>query len=330
MKVSIIVAVYNIEKYVERCIKSIIAQTYADIEILLIDDGSTDSSGIICDCYAKRDYRVKVIHKENGGLSDARNTGLVNATGDYLCFVDGDDWIHKDIIRSLINIAKKNDADIVSCNYKIVDKYVKDIDYDDIKSIDYSDRKLHFYVNNLFSADQLEQPVWNKIYRKSLFDNIKFPTNQIYEDMYTNFLLLEKCRRFIKCNVIGYYYNQEGSSITRSGFSEKNLDLIKVCNQLLERVKLYNDIDLIVLCYALRAKSEVSLLIRLVGDVQGQNVKIRKCLIESLKKDKKYLKGNKKLKKEWAVAQIITLNWELFEFIVKIGYSKYKEYLVTK
>ena len=116
--VSVIVAVYNIEEYLPRCIDSILAQTYRNLEIILVDDGSTDSSGGICDDYAQKDRRIKVIHKKNGGLSDARNAGLDKVSGDYIGFVDGDDWIDEDMYRAMYEACEKEKAQIAACRYK--------------------------------------------------------------------------------------------------------------------------------------------------------------------------------------------------------------------
>ena len=116
--ISIIVPVYNVEKYLERCVKSIQNQTYSDLEIILVDDGSPDSSGALCDQYAKEDKRIKVIHKKNGGLSEARNYGIEAATGSYIMFIDSDDWIDLDMAEMLCKLSNKYDADIVECSWR--------------------------------------------------------------------------------------------------------------------------------------------------------------------------------------------------------------------
>lgn len=119
-KVSIIVPVYNVEKYVERCIESIIKQSYKNLEIILIDDGSKDNSGKICDEYAQKDNRIKVIHKKNGGLSDARNTGLNIADGEYICFIDSDDYIHKDLVKDNLEKLIQQKADMICFNRFVI------------------------------------------------------------------------------------------------------------------------------------------------------------------------------------------------------------------
>ena len=121
-KISVIVSIYNIEKYIQRAVESICAQTYSNLEIILVDDGSTDSSGRICDEYAKKDNRIRVIHKKNGGLSSARNEGIKAATGEYIAFVDGDDWVDKSMYEDMLKAMYTYDADIAICNYKAVGK----------------------------------------------------------------------------------------------------------------------------------------------------------------------------------------------------------------
>ena len=118
MKVSIIVPIYNVERYLEACIESILSQTYENFELILVDDGSPDQCGIMCDKYAVQDSRIKVIHKENQGLGMARNTGLDYATGEFVCFVDSDDWIEPNAVECWIEAQKKYNADIVMCNYQ--------------------------------------------------------------------------------------------------------------------------------------------------------------------------------------------------------------------
>ena len=115
IKISIIVAVYNIEKYLPKCLDSILAQTYQNLQIILVDDGSSDSSACICDEYAEKDHRIEVIHKKNGGLSDARNAGLECATGEYIGYVDGDDWIEPEMYATMIHTAKERQVDVVIC-----------------------------------------------------------------------------------------------------------------------------------------------------------------------------------------------------------------------
>ena len=172
--ISVIVPVYNVEKYLEKCIDSILSQTFKNFEIILVDDGSTDSCGIICDEYERLDNRVKVIHKINGGLSSARNSGLEIASGEYVAFVDSDDWIDKNMYQELYNEAKKNNADIVQCKFiKAKDENVSiyNNEFNEVEVIGNLDA-----LCNLYNERCIETVVtWNKLYKRYLFNDIVFP-----------------------------------------------------------------------------------------------------------------------------------------------------------
>ena len=168
--ISVIVPVYHVEKYLDTCVQSILNQTYKDLEIILVDDGSADACSKMCDEYEKLDSRVKVIHKENGGLSDARNAGLDVATGDYIAFVDSDDYIHPDMYANMYAFLERNpDFNLVMCRYKKVEEDEKEIylkqTAQDIRILEHKD-----FVEDMFSAEQYEEyvVVWNKLYRSSM------------------------------------------------------------------------------------------------------------------------------------------------------------------
>lgn len=237
-KISIIVPVYNTEKYLERCLESIINQTYKNLEIILIDDGSTDKSGKICDEYAKKDSRVKVLHKENRGQATARNLGLEYATGDYLGFVDSDDWISTDMYEHLIQLLNNNNADIAFIERCMVngkkDEYKKSIKK--IKEKIYKDQEIiEEYLKYGMKSGNYGLP--NYVYEKKLFSEIKFPDGKICEDIVTNYRLMEKATRLVKSNKVCYYYFQDNSSTTRNKFSKKDFDLIYACDELMNKTK---------------------------------------------------------------------------------------------
>ena len=171
--ISIIVPIYNVEAYLERCLDSLVGQTYSNIEIILVDDGSTDHCPEICDIWERKDPRIKVIHKENGGLSDARNVGIKKVSGDYIIFVDSDDWLHRDMIKILADIRMETNADIVECKAKKVTEYVKDdsINFKEINIRQFSSREA---LEALIDENILKQTVWNKLYKKDVIDCIQF------------------------------------------------------------------------------------------------------------------------------------------------------------
>lgn len=223
-KISIIVPIYNVEEYLPRCIDSILAQTFKDFELILVDDGSLDNCGKICDEYAQKDDRIVVIHKENGGLSDARNAGIDVATGEYIGFIDSDDWIDSNMYYVLYNNAIKNMADISECLFTqcsdniVVKQPNKIIE----KVFSKENAIIELYNNDNFGSIT----VWNKLFKKSLFDIIKFPFGKINEDQFVTPKLFYYANCVVFCNYIGYYYFSRQNSIMNSDFSLKKLDAV--------------------------------------------------------------------------------------------------------
>lgn len=224
LKISVIVPVYNVEKFLPFCLESIINQTYEDLEIILIDDGSTDTSLSICNEYSKKDKRIKVIHQENHGLSHARNVGIENSSCDFLSFIDADDIIAPYFYEYLMNVMQKNNADLVQCS-------VVKIAQDDVESYRFSDvinknfhsfdsvTALHYLHDENLQTCMESIVTWNKLYKASLFDNIRFPVGKIHEDEFTTYKLLCKCNNVIHCDAILYGYVQRKSSIMNQSFN---------------------------------------------------------------------------------------------------------------
>lgn len=241
--ISVIVPIYNVENYLEDCINSILNQSYKELEIILVDDGSPDSCGKICDKYAEKDSRITVIHKKNGGLSDARNTGINVANGEYLSFVDSDDLLHKDFYLTLFNMLIDNNADISSCNFlkftgeKISDKSIKNPIIKTISNIDalndlYTDK----YVNYIVAC--------NKLYKATLFKDLKFPVGKIHEDEFTTPKVLFKANKIAVTEEELYYYRQTPNSITNSQFNINNLDFLEAINNRLSFIN-ENKLDML-------------------------------------------------------------------------------------
>jgi len=178
--ISIIIPVYNVEKYLERCVKSVINQTYKNLEIILVDDGAKDNSGKMCDELSKLDSRIKVIHKENGGLSDARNFGLKIATGDYIGFVDSDDYIADDMYETLYHTIKNNNADIsiVSFYEMYKEKVIGVRDSGNLEILSKQEA-----MKELLIDTKIQSYAWNKLFKKELFNDLKFPTGKNFEDI---------------------------------------------------------------------------------------------------------------------------------------------------
>jgi len=232
-KISIIVPIYNVEKYLRKCLDSIINQTYKNIEIILINDGSPDNSLNICKEYQAKDERIIIIDKQNGGLSDARNAGLDTMTGEYVTFIDSDDWITEDYCETLYNNLKKYDADISGCNnIRAEDDYTVIKNNDSINEVEY---------NNIeaISAFQDTGQVMScaKLYKNSMFDNLRFKKGKINEDEFIFHRIFYNCNKYVYTNKIMYYYRKTEGSIIRSPFSVKKLDIIAAYEDRLMFVK---------------------------------------------------------------------------------------------
>lgn len=216
-KISIIIPVYNVEKYIRKCVDSILSQTYKNLEIILVDDGSLDNCGKICDQYAKIDNRVVVIHKQNGGLSSARNAGLKQATGDYIMFVDSDDSLEKIACESLINITNKTDADIICFNCSNV--YLNETIDNSKNSYCYSNTHKYYelsyaeaIIDNIYRK-HIRYEAWSKIYKKYIFDTIKFKEGLLAEDFNVFYKFLKIAKKIIYFDANLYLYLRRDDSI---------------------------------------------------------------------------------------------------------------------
>lgn len=223
--ISIIIPVYNVENYMQTCVDSVLKQTYGDIEILLIDDGSTDGSGKLCDLYECKDSRIKVFHKSNGGLSDARNFGINRSRGEYITFVDSDDVIDTHYIEILLGLINECSVDISICNathcYEGQVVEFKKASNVEILTSEDAIKAMLYQKKFLVSACA-------KLYKRELFENIKFPVGKLYEDSAVMYLLLEKCKRvaFANAKIYGYYHRED--SITTQKFSARNFDILDI------------------------------------------------------------------------------------------------------
>lgn len=231
--ISIIIPVYNVEKFIDRCIKSVINQTYTNLEIILVDDGSPDNCGNICEEYANQDSRIKVIHKENGGLSDARNVGINSATGKYITFIDSDDFVELDYIEYLYGLIQKYNVNMSFCRYNVCYENRKPQLKTLSKECKYS--KMQAYKEILY-AKNFEVSAWAKMYLTEHFKDIYYPKGKIFEDNDTTYKLVDK-NEFIAVGFESKYnYMIRTESITKKEFTEKQLYLIEasdnMCNYL--------------------------------------------------------------------------------------------------
>ena len=221
-KISVIVPVFRVEKYINRCVDSILAQSYKNLEIILVDDGSDDACPLICDEYMKKDKRVKVVHKNNGGLSSARNAGLAIATGDFIGFVDSDDWIHPDMYAILHKTLVKNkDCQIAECKYQIVSKTVQNVMSDGYSVTKWNKKTM---MENFFrvNGEYYNPVVWTKLIRKSILNGFYFvdTVNEDWEATY-EWYKRSSCVAFIDLQLYYYFFN--GNGIVNSKFKVRRL-----------------------------------------------------------------------------------------------------------
>lgn len=224
-KISVIVPVYKVEPFLDRCVQSIVDQTYRNLEIILVDDGSPDNCPAMCDNWALKDSRIKVIHKTNGGLSDARNAGMQVATGELMGFVDSDDWIASDMYQRLYERMEQDDSDMVACGVEMV--------WEDGTPSRMLTQSGDCVLNRneameaIIKEDRLKHPVWYKLYKTVLVQNILFPGGKYHEDVFWSYQAVGASQRISVTDYVGYFYRQRGDSIMGEKYTLKRLDAVE-------------------------------------------------------------------------------------------------------
>lgn len=242
-EISIVIPVYNVERYLNKCISSILDQSFTDFELILVDDGSKDNSGRICDEYKEKDSRIKVIHQENAGLSAARNMGIELSEGKYLTFIDSDDFIHPNMIEALYNNILENKADISICDYHLVYE-----DKDVIK--EFGVNNITLYTNIEAVKEIVEKSkasmivACSKLYRRRLFLNIRYPTHKYHEDEFVTYKLLYESTKIVATDAKLYYYLQRPNSITGSTYSLKRLEKLEALEEAIKFFESKNNKEL--------------------------------------------------------------------------------------
>lgn len=240
--ISVIIPVYNVEKYLDICVESVVNQTYKNLEIILVDDGSPDNCSMMCDIWAEKDNRINVIHKDNSGLSDARNAGYAVATGEYISFIDSDDYIEQDFYR-LLAIELDNGADIAECATKWCDEAGNTLA---IRG--FSENKILDTVKatqTLLKENGIYQTVWNKLYRKSCIQDIHFPFGKYHEDNFWTWQVFLQSKKISVITKPLYNYVQRNSGIMGTGYSIKRLDALEanyICYETLKNNDNYKNI----------------------------------------------------------------------------------------
>lgn len=296
-KISVIVPVYNVEPYIHRCIDSILCQTFTDFELILVDDGSPDNCGKICDEYAKIDNRIYVIHQENRGLSAARNAGIdrafLNKDCEWLAFVDSDDCIHQNYLEFLYNLATKNGADLSICRYtsdlnEFSKKHLNEQNSAIIKSED-------FYIN--YTAESTV--AGGKLYRKTLFNNLRYPIGKIHEDEFVTYKTVFFAKKIVFTDCPLYFYYKNDSGIMSKQFSEENLSAVAAFEEQIEFFKKNNYTRahaLVVRAYIFLLADILTSKIKLLSPEKASNQKriLRKKLKFALKNYKAIYNYDKK------------------------------------
>jgi len=314
--ISIVVPVYKVEKYLRRCIESVLSQTYKYYELILVDDGSPDDCPRICDEYANKYENIIVIHQENSGLSAARNSGIEVAKGKYITFIDSDDYVHEKLLEILKNNINKYKVQVSMCSFAWVNDSKCDKNFslinNTVKII--NDQE----AMNMLLNEQTTCVAWGKLYHMELFDNIRFPIGKIMEDMFTTPIIFKKAKQLVVDNQKLYYYNQEGTSIIRSEFNYNKLDLVeatylwkelsdKYYPELSEKAHIHYFSTVLNTCIFLARKTD-KFGISIFEKYKKEILINYKYIINS-----KYTTRNNRIK-------VILMKYELFRLIMKIKY----------
>ena len=232
--VTVIVPVYKVEQYLERCVNSIISQSYTNLEIILVDDGSPDRCPAICDGYSQRDERIQVIHKKNGGLSSARNAGMNASNGQYFCFVDSDDYILPDMIEQLVGMVQAFHTPISACSFSSEEGRLRQGLTDEIRLLSAAEALREILTDGLVCTS-----AWAKLFDRELFSDVSFPEGKIFEDYATIYKLFHKAGKIAFADAAKYYYTPNYAGITKSSFSFRQMDYFSVSDEIERFVKEY-------------------------------------------------------------------------------------------
>jgi glycosyltransferase involved in cell wall biosynthesis len=244
-KISVVVPIYNVEKYLHRCIDTIVNQTYPNLEIILVDDGSPDNCGTIAEDYAKTDWRITVVHKKNGGLSDARNEGMQYVTGDFTLFVDSDDWLEKNMIEEMVHMSLRFKADVVQSAfyYAYEDHLLFDNRYyqKEDPPIVLDNKTL---MTELIINERVKNFAWGKLFKTNIIRDIPFEKDVLFEDVFWAHQVMYRVSKYVLLSKPLCYYFQRNDSIV-STYTPKNLDIIKGLKERQSFIEeFYNDLSL--------------------------------------------------------------------------------------
>nr|WP_308668296.1 glycosyltransferase family 2 protein [uncultured Agathobacter sp.] len=311
--ISVVLPIYNVEKYLRRCIESVINQTYTNLEIILVDDGSTDNSGKICDEYKKKDTRIKVVHKSNGGLSDARNTGTMMSLGRYISYIDSDDYVDDDYIEYLYSLISRYKTKVALCTHNVVFQNGKTVTYGNGKS---EILDAHSCIEKMLYNDVIDTSAWAKLYDIELAKSILYPQNKLFEDIATTYKFFLKSGKIACGYESKYYYIIRNNSIVGCSFNNKKLDLLEMTDCMGEEVLLvYPDLKEAVL--RRRVYARFSTLNQMLDTDECKKEKIK--IIRFIKNNSNSILHNKKVPKRDKIAVILLkISYNLYRAIWKV------------
>ncbi len=234
--ISIIVPVYKVEKYLKKCVDSILGQTYENIEILLVDDGSPDQCGMICDAYQSKDGRIRVIHKENGGLSDARNAAIPLVRGEYISFIDSDDWVSQYYVEHLYQAVSACQADLGISWFENVFEGVTPQSKSIEELLQYQCLTVEDCLKKMLYQDGVEVCAWGKLYKTELFAELRYPVGKLYEDIPVTYETVKRSKKIAVIGNVDYYYLQRRDSIQNITFNKRKLDGVEHCHNMMSAV----------------------------------------------------------------------------------------------
>lgn len=322
-KISVIIPVYNVANCLIRCLNTVIKQTYKNLEIILINDGSTDISGKICEQYALKDNRIKIIYTEHEGPSQARNIGIQNATGEYVTFIDSDDDVELDILEYLYNISKRFNCNLSICAHTIYKSKKRKKTFK-LKL----DEKLssHDCIKKMLNNNGVHVSAWAKLYKKDLFNGIEYPKGHIFEDIYTTYKLIIKANSIAIGHLSKYNYRKRINSITLNSYNYTTLDLIKSTDKMgKDIIKIFPDLKEIV--FRRRIYERFATLNKMLN-IDKTYKNIIKRIITGINKFTCTMLIDKEISfnKKCAII-VLKINYKLYKFFAKIYIFIWKELL---
>ena len=317
--VSVVIPIYRIEAYMDKCISSVIQQTYQNLEIILVDDGSPDKCPQKCDEYAKKDARIKVIHKENGGLSDARNAGIDVFKGAYITFIDGDDYVTPTYVEYLFSLFDYSDnCNVTACNHFIVRKGNATPNFDAKEVLVLNQREA---FDSVLYHEKIDVTACGKLYKREVFKDLRYPKGRIYEDTYLFGSIIEKSSEIVCGPIAQYYYIQRDSSIVHTSFNETKLEFIDSVNVLVQKAETF-DPSLHEACVRRKMHSYLSVL-RYMDHCEKKDIPTRNQLMQLVKDHSGEVLKNKRTPKRDKIGIVLlklgfpcfSIGWNLYEHI---------------